>query len=495
MAPKKHSYEFGGPPGAFAIVFGLPVLLWTFFFVCNDKTGCPAPSTLSPRTLTLEKLKLETPWPADGIWGFCSWEAFGWSIAYYFVSLVLYRVLPAQEMLGTKLVQSGRPLKYRFNCNVSQFEHSMDPSNTGTAFNATVFQLAGLAIGTYLQGADFVVWTYISDNYLQLLTANTILAYIITVYVYVASFSVKPGNPELRELAVGGNTGSLIYDIYIGRELNPRITLPFFGEIDLKAWLEMRPGLTGWVILNLAFCAKQYRTYGYLSDSILLTTAVQGYYVLEGQFMEAGLLTMMDITTDGLGFMLTFGDIVWVPFLYSTQTRYLSVYPVHLGWAGVASIFAVFATGLYIFRSANNQKKVFRTQPDHPSVKDLPFIQTKRGTRLLTGGWWGRSRHINYFGDWLQASPFSLPTAVSGYQILTAGSAVSGAITMIDGREVVQGAARGWGMIFTYFYVLYFAILLIHREGRDDVACSDKYGEDWEKYKKVVRWKILPGVY
>ncbi|KAK2040102.1 ergosterol biosynthesis ERG4/ERG24 family protein [Colletotrichum somersetense] len=479
MALKKHKYEFGGPPGATAIVFGLPVLLWTFFFVCNDKTGCPAPSTLSPRTLTLDKLKAETPWPADGIWGFCTWEAMGWTLAYYLLSLVLYRVLPAQEMLGTKLAQSGLPLKYRFN-----------------SFNASVVQLLALAAGTYLQGADFVVWTYISDNYLQLLTANIIIAYVLTVYVYVASFSVKPGNPELRELAVGGNTGSLIYDLYIGRELNPRVTFPIFGEVDLKAWLEMRPGLTGWIILNLAFCAKQYRSYGYLSDSIIFTTAVQAYYVLEGQFMEAGLLTMMDITTDGLGFMLTFGDIVWVPFLYSTQTRYLSVHPVHLGPAGIAAVFTVFATGLYIFRAANNQKKVFRTQPDHPSVRDMPFLQTKRGTRLLTGGWWGRSRHINYFGDWLQASPFSLPTGVAGYQILAAGgSAVSGAVTMLDGREVVQGAARGWGMVFTYFYVLYFAILLIHREGRDDVACSEKYGEDWDKYKKIVKWRILPGVY
>ncbi|OLN87043.1 Delta(14)-sterol reductase 1 [Colletotrichum chlorophyti] len=478
MPVKKHTYEFGGPPGAAAIVFGLPVLLWTFFFVCNDKTGCPAPATLSPRTLTLEKLKAETPWPADGIWGFCSWEAIGWSLAYYFLSLVLYRILPAEEPLGTKLRQSGLPLKYRFN-----------------AFSASVVQFAALAVGTYLYGADFPVWTYISDNYLQLLTANTIIAYVISIYVYVASFGVKPGNADLRELAVGGNTGSLIYDFYIGRELNPRFKVPIFGEVDLKAWLEMRPGLTGWIILDLAFCAKQYRTFGYLSDSIIFTTAVQAYYVLEGQYMESGILTMMDITTDGLGYMLTFGDVVWVPFLYSTQARYLSVFPVQLGPLGVAGVLAVFVTGLYIFRAANNQKSLFRRQPDHPSVKDMPYIQTKRGTRLLAGGWWGKSRHINYFGDWLQASPFSLPTAVAGYLILPAGSAVSGAITMLDGREVVQGAARGWGMLFTYFYVLYFAILLIHREGRDDAACSEKYGEDWDKYKKIVKWKILPGVY
>jgi delta14-sterol reductase len=30
-------------------------------------------------------------------------------------------------------------------------------------------------------------------------------------------------------------------------------------------------------------------------------------------------------------------------------------------------------------------------------------MDTKRGTRLLTSGWWGFSRHPNYLGDWLMA--------------------------------------------------------------------------------------------
>lgn len=333
---------------------------------------------------------------------------------------------------------------------------------------------------------------------MQLYTANLILAFAISIFVYLRSFSVKPGNSELRELAQGGHTGNIMYDFFIGRELNPRVTLPFFGEIDIKVWLEMRPGLTGWILLDLAFVAKQYRTYGYVSDSILFVALVQGYYALEGQYAESGILVMMDTITDGLGFMLSFGDIVWVPFLYSTQTRYLSVYPVQLGWAGVSIVSAVFAVGLCIFRASNSQKRIFRTQPDHPSVKNMSYIQTKRGTRLLADGWWGVSRHINYFGDWLQASPFSLPTGVAGYIILPAGAAATAGAsvaTMLDGRQVVQGAARGWGMIYTYFYVLYFASLLIHREGRDDAACAEKYGEDWDKYKKAVKWRILPGVY
>ena len=341
------------------------------------------------------------------------------------------------------------------------------------------------------------MWTFITDNYLQLLNANIILAYIISVYVYVGSFSVKKGNPDLRELARGGHTGNFIYDFFIGRELNPRVTLPFFGEVDIKSWLEMRPGLTGWALLDLAFIAKQYRTYGYVSDSIIVIALVQSYYVLEGQYAEAGVLSMMDLTTDGLGFMLSFGDIVWVPFLYSTQCRYLSVYPVHLGWPGVVAISAVFAIGLYIFRASNSQKNLFRTNPNHPSFAKMTYIQTKRGTRLLTGGWWGRARHINYLGDWLQSLPFCLPTGIAGYVILPAGSAVASAsvIKMLDGRAVTQEGVAGWGMLFTYFYSAWFAFMLVHREGRDSAACSEKYGDDWEKYKRAVRWKIVPGLY
>lgn len=366
-----------------------------------------------------------------------------------------------------------------------------------TAFSATVVQLAACAVGTYIYGAEFPVWTFIANNYLQLLTTSTVLTYVISIWTYIRSFSVKSGNPELRELAVGGHTGRLIYDFFIGRELNPRVTLPFFGEIDVKAWLEMRPGLTGWILLNCSFIAKQYRTYGYVSDSILVIAFVQAYYVLEGQYSEAGLLSMMDITTDGLGFMLVWGDIVWVPFLYTTQCRYLSVYPVHLGPLGVTAIGTVFAIGLYIFRSSNNQKALFRKDPNNPAFANATFIQTKRGTKLLTSGWWGMARHINYLGDWIQSLPFCLPTKLAGYVILPAGSAVAGAgvAKMLDGRLVTPGDGAPWGMLFTYLYSAWFGFLLIHREGRDDYACAEKYGDDWEEYKNKVRWRLLPGVY
>jgi hypothetical protein len=43
--------------------------------------------------------------------------------------------------------------------------------------------------------------------------------------------------------------------------------------------------------------------------------------------------------------------------------------------------------------------------------------------------------------------------------------------------------------------MVYFVILLLHRERRDHVHCLKKYGPDWEEYCKKVRWRIVPYLY
>ena len=53
----------------------------------------------------------------------------------------------------------------------------------------------------------------------------------------------------------------------------------------------------------------------------------------------------------------------------------------------------------------------------------------------------------------------------------------------------------GMAIPITYFYMLYFAILLIHRENRDSENCRKKYGKSWDEYCRIVKWKIVPGIY
>ena len=482
LQEKPHGYEFFGPPGAFAITFGLPILVYASAFFCNDVSGCPAPALLHPKQLTWSKLKTQIPWPEEGIKGLASVEVTLWVSAYYFLSLFLQLVLPGDHVEGLQLNCGGRHM-YKFN-----------------AFNSALVILAGLGVGTLMQGSHFVVWTYIWDNFIQILTANMLIATTTSIYVYLQSFTVPHAgqpNPENRELAKGGHSGNMLYDFFIGRELNPRFifpkSLPIVGGqvLDIKIFNEMRPGLLGYIILDLAFVARQHRVYGTVTDSIAMITLFQAIYIADGLYMEPAVVTTMDITTDGFGYMLAFGDLVWVPFIYSIPARYLAVYPLRLGLSGIAGVLAIQALGFYLFRAANNEKNRFRQDPNDSRIKHLEYIETASGSKLLTSGWWGTARHINYLGDWIMGFSYVLPTGIAGYIVHHYTNPVTGKVH----TEVDQGEAKGWGMIFTYFYIVYFGVLLVHRERRDEEKCKRKYGSDWNRYCDKVRWRILPGIY
>jgi delta14-sterol reductase len=465
-------------------------------------SGCPAPSLLDPKTLTFEKLKLDVNW--QGLETIFNVPAFLATLGWYATSMLLYTVLPATECEGTELKSGGR-LKYRFNgMFVPHSLYHFHKLKLPPAFLSALTIVNVLAAGTLAQGVDFPVWPFIYDNYIPIFTSNLIISTLLATFVYIRSFTVKAGNPDMRELAAGGISGNFIYDWFIGRELNPRVKIPFIPEIDIKIWMEMRPGLLGWIVMDLANAVQQYKRYGIITDSMLLTVVCQSVYVFDALYMEPAILTTIDIVMDGFGFMLSFGDVAWVPFIYSLQSRYLAVYPLELGpYAGIT--LGVLAMGYYIFRSSNNEKNRFRTNPDDPAVKHLKYIETKAGSKLLVSGWWGTARHINYLGDWTLSWAYCLPTGLAGYKILRSNilpvTIPEGGKAMIGLQKegpitiVYPGEAMGWGMIFTYFFMIYFAVLLVHRERRDEAKCKDKYGDDWKVYTKKVPSRIIPGIY
>ncbi|KAL0051038.1 hypothetical protein WJX82_000999 [Trebouxia sp. C0006] len=138
-------------------------------------------------------------------------------------------------------------------------------------------------------------------------------------------------------------------------------------------------------------------------------------------------------------------------------------HPQAISKVGLLGILGLKAVGYCAFRGANSQKDTFRNHPNHPSVRHLQTLKTERGTQLITSGWWGIARHINYTGDWLMAWSWCLPC--------------------------------GFGSIVPYFYVIYFAVLLVHRQQRDEHACKRKYGADWDKYQAIVKYRLIPFVY
>jgi hypothetical protein len=76
----------------------------------------------------------------------------------------------------------------------------------------------------------------------------------------------------------------------------------------------------------------------------------------------------MDVTTDGFGFMLSVGDLLWVPFVYSLQARYLAFKHVELGPILTTVVIIFEIVGFYIFRVANGEKNDFRNGRNPKSV-------------------------------------------------------------------------------------------------------------------------------
>lgn len=89
-------------------------MIYVFAFVCNDVSGCPAPSLLHPSTLTLDQLKQEVGWPEEGFAGLYDTQVTLWTLSYYMFSLFLQISLPGQHAEGVDLACGGK-LKYKFN--------------------------------------------------------------------------------------------------------------------------------------------------------------------------------------------------------------------------------------------------------------------------------------------------------------------------------------------------------------------------------------------
>ncbi|XP_077677729.1 delta(14)-sterol reductase TM7SF2 isoform X1 [Eretmochelys imbricata] len=465
--PRTKELEFGGPLGAMILIFLMPATVFYLLLTC--------------RTEQASVLNFPPPLPPlSTLW---SPHTFLLLLAWVGLQAALY-MLPMGKVTEGIVLRDKSRLQYRINAF-----HAM-------GVTALVVG-AGLAAGLRL--------SYIYDHFLQLAFSALLLAFGLSFLLYFKSLFA----PETT-LAPGGNSGNPIYDFFMGHELNPRI-----GSFDLKYFCELRPGLLGWALVNMAMLVKETELRGSPSLAMLLVNAFQLLYVVDALWNEEAILTTMDIVHDGFGFMLTFGDLAWVPFIYSLQAYFLVNHPQKLSLPMAAGILLLNGVGYCIFRSANSQKNTFRRNPNDPRVTGelqpylgqelygghgvkesgvgeernangglgngregengcyvgnallllpgLKTIPTATGRRLLVSGWWGFVRHPNYLGDLIMALAWSLPCGLTH--------------------------------VLPYFYVFYFTVLLIHREARDEHQCLRKYGLAWQEYCQRVPYRIFPYLY
>ena len=414
LAMKTNTYEFMGPVGTFLMSLGLPLVVFCLFAFCNAQHCSVRPPENFPCLVSL--------------W---SPHAYAIFIVWFVFHMFIY-LSPLGRTVEGPTLRDGTRLTYKIN-----------------GLHAFVIAHVLFIIGYFYFKLPV---TIVYDKFLPLASAAFFFSFVLAVYLYIKSFDSR------ALLALGGNTGNVIYDWFIGRELNPRV-----GKFDWKVFCEMRPGLIGWVIINYCMMAKQYEVHGTVTVSMILVCLFQTWYILDALIFEDAILTTMDIVHDGFGFMLAFGDLCWVPFTYTMQARFLVDYPTTLTPLSATFIILLNTIGYCMFRGANSQKDRFRRDPNHTSVQHLKTMTTQRGTKLIVSGWWGFCRHPNYLGDLIMALSWSLPC--------------------------------GFSHVLPYFYFIYFMALLIHRQLRDEHHCRSKYGKDWDRFCQIVKWRLVPGVY
>ncbi|XP_041721013.1 delta(14)-sterol reductase LBR isoform X2 [Coregonus clupeaformis] len=415
-APITTELEFGGRLGVFCMTLLLPATVLGLMVVCGQKDA---------------SLMSSPPLPSlDSLWDL---QVFGIVVLWLLFQALLY-VLPVGKVVEGMPLKNGDRLKYRMN-----------------TLHAFVLTVAALGAAVH-QEVDL---SYIHNHFLQLAVSSLLCSVLLSVYLYVRSRWATQD-----QLAPGGNSGSVIYDFFMGSELNPRIK-----GFDLKYFCELRPGLIGWLVINAAMALAEMKLHhlDYPSPAMILVNCFHLLYVLDAYLHEEGVLSYMDITHDGFGFMLAFGDLMWVPFTFSLQAYYLVHHPNHLSLPWIVGIVTLNVIGFCIFRKANSQKNAFRRNPSDPTLSHLKTIPTATGKSLLVSGLWGLVRHPNYLGDLIMALAWSLPC--------------------------------GFTHILPYFYVIYLSILLVHREARDEAQCRRKYGSAWDDYCREVRYRIIPRVY
>lgn len=378
-------------------------------------------------------LAVPTSWQELGEWlarlPAPTWPAAGIIAAWVFLQVVLQIWAPGRVTTGPPLADGSR-LTYR--------------TNGWFAFCFT------LALVSALAWVEWLPATVAYDHFGALLTVTNLVAFGFGLFLYAYGRSCDPASETTR---------GFFYNYWMGTGLNPRVK-----GFDFKFFCECRPGLIAWVLINLSFAAKQLQLHGVVTTPMLLVCAFHLFYVADCFWHEEAVLTTWDIKYERFGWMLCWGDLVWVPFTYTLQAAYLVQHPHQLPWWGTVGIIVLNVTGYYLFRSSNWQKHRFRKDPTSSIWGKAPtYIPTAIGTNLLTSGWWGVARHVNYLGDLLMGLAWCLPCL--------------------------------FGSILPYFYIIYFLILLIHRERRDNAQCLSKYGPAWEQYCAQVPYRIVPGVY
>ena len=132
----------------------------------------------------------------------------------------------------------------------------------------------------------------IYDHFLELIGAMNLLSLLFCLGLYLKG-RIYPSSNDC------GVSGDFVFDYYWGTELYPQVC-----GWDIKMFTNCRFGMMSWALLVLSYAVKQYQAEGSLSDSMVVSTALQLIYITKFFHWEMGYMKSLDIMHDRAGFYL-----------------------------------------------------------------------------------------------------------------------------------------------------------------------------------------------
>lgn len=323
-----------------------------------------------------------------------------------------------------------------------------------------LYKLNGLQSFTASLFMAFFLWPHLGWIYLHfadLIMTLEWLAWVLCIFLYwKAHYFPTLGSPQHK-------TGKIFFDFVVGIEQYPSI-----GGYQLKQIFNCRFGMMGWSTIIMCCLAYQQQTYGFISNSLLITSILQLTYIAKFFWWEDGYFNTMDIAYDYFGFYIAWGVTYAVPGFYTYSSIYLANRPIQLSLLQSIFYLTLGLGSIYVNYEADYQKMLVRKNKKatiwgkSAKVLEVKYDDNK-STVLCLSGWWGVSRHFHYIPELLTCLAWALPC--------------------------------GFETWIPYTYFMYLSVLLFHRIQRDEWKCSTKYGEHYEEYKKLVPYRLIPYIY
>lgn len=235
-------FEFGGSFGTALMMLLFPILMWYMWIGATYYNG-KFPSRNPGQTwlgfgAEMASLVYTGAFPHAKAWL--------WYWSYLVFQAACYCLLPGVWSYGKPLPhENNKQLPYFCNAYVSLY-----------------FTLAVLAV-LHFTG----VWPLYQaiDEFGPLLSVAILSGFLVSVVAYISA--IYRGKQHRM-------TGHVIYDFFMGAELNPRM----FGILDFKMFFEVRMPWYILLILSLGAAARQYERYGYVTGEVMFLVMAHYLY-------------------------------------------------------------------------------------------------------------------------------------------------------------------------------------------------------------------------